>query len=74
MFAPQPGEQVMNDTELLTLDQLADRLHVRPRTVRAWVRQGRIPAVKLSPKVVRFDWEAVLTAIRDRAERREVTR
>ncbi len=58
----------MNDTELLTADQLAERLHLRPRTVQAWARQGRIPAVKLSPKVVRYNWQAVLAVLPDRIQ------
>ncbi|HTU19230.1 MAG TPA: helix-turn-helix domain-containing protein [Gemmataceae bacterium] len=56
----------MIDTELLTAIQLAERLNLRPSTVRVWARRGRIPAVRLSPKVVRFDWLAVLTALRGR--------
>jgi len=62
----------VNETELLTVDQLADRLHVRPRTVQAWARRGRIPAVKLSAKVVRFDWCAVLATLRNQANPQEV--
>lgn len=57
----------MNDSELLTADQLAERLRIRPRTVQVWARQGRIPAVKFSLKVVRFDWNAILAMLRDRA-------
>jgi excisionase family DNA binding protein len=53
----------VSETELLTVAQLAERLHLRPRTIQTWARQGRIPTVKLSPKVVRFSWPAVLTAI-----------
>jgi excisionase family DNA binding protein len=62
----------MSDAELLTTDQLADRLHLRPRTIQAWARQGRIPTVKLSAKVVRFDWTAVLAVLRERAKPRGV--
>jgi predicted site-specific integrase-resolvase len=61
----------MSDTELLTANQLAEHLQIRPRTVRLWARQGRIPTVRLSPKVVRFDWGAVLAALRDRAKSQE---
>jgi excisionase family DNA binding protein len=60
------------DTELLTVNQLAERLQVRPRTVQKWARSGRLPAVLLSPKVVRFDWAAVLAALRGRAKSQEV--
>jgi excisionase family DNA binding protein len=63
----------VSDAELLTVDQLAERLHIRPRTVKAWARLGRIPAIKPSPKVVRFNWLAVLAALSGQAERREVT-
>jgi excisionase family DNA binding protein len=62
----------VRNTELLTVNQLAERLHIRPRTVQTWVRQGRIPAIKLSSKVIRFDWNAVLTELREQAERGEV--
>jgi excisionase family DNA binding protein len=55
----------MNGQELLTVEQLADRLHLSPRTVQTWARQGRFPKVKLSAKVVRFDWSAVLAALRN---------
>src|SRR5262249_18036852 len=51
----EPGGQAVSATELLTVHQLAERLHIRPRTVQAWARKGRIPSVKLSAKVVRFD-------------------
>jgi excisionase family DNA binding protein len=55
----------MRDSELLTANQLAERLQIRPRTVQAWARKGRIPTVKLSAKVVRFDWEAVVASLCD---------
>ena len=49
--------------ELLTCGELAIRLRLKPETVRRWVRQKRVPAIRLSPKVVRFDWEAVRRAL-----------
>ena len=59
----------MSQDELLTPDQLARRLGVRPRTIREWARKGRVPAMRLSRKVVRFDWETVLSALRQQAAR-----
>lgn len=52
------------EAELLTLDQVAARLHIKPRTVQAWVRCGRIPAMHLTAKVVRFDWAAIMNALK----------
>jgi excisionase family DNA binding protein len=52
-----------NDKELLTAEQLATRLKVRPRTIKSWVRSGRIPVVRVSPKVIRFSWSDVLSAV-----------
>ncbi len=49
--------------ELLTAGELADRLAVRPGTIRAWVRAGKIPEVYVSPKVRRFDWASVVEMI-----------
>jgi excisionase family DNA binding protein len=63
----------MSNPELLTVAQLAERLQIRPRTVQAWARKRRIPAVRLSAKVIRFYWRQVLLAIQKRAERRKDT-
>ena len=54
----------MNDLELLTVRQIATRLGVAPRTVQEWARCGRIPAMRISAKVIRFDWQAVVAAVR----------
>lgn len=50
-------------TELLTARELAKRLRVSPETVRAWARRGSIPTLRLSPKVIRYNAEAVLAAL-----------
>jgi excisionase family DNA binding protein len=50
-------------TELLTTRELAKRLRVSPETVRDWARRGCIPTLRLSPKVIRFNAEAVLVAL-----------
>ena len=50
-------------TELLTTRELAKRLRVSPETVRGWARRGAIPVLRLSPKVIRYELEAVLAAL-----------
>ena len=51
-------------TELLTAAQLAERLQVRPSTVREWAKTGRIPEIWISAKVRRFDPTEVESALR----------
>lgn len=50
-------------SKLLTARELAKRLRVSPETVRAWARGGYIPAIRLSPKVIRYNADAVLAAL-----------
>ena len=45
--------------------QLGLRLGVRSETIRSWARQGRIPCIRITGKVIRFDWEDVLAALRE---------
>ena len=52
--------------ELLTADELADRLSIRPSTVIEWSRRGVIPRVTLSPKVLRYRFAAVVEALEKR--------
>jgi excisionase family DNA binding protein len=53
----------MPSDSLLTAEEMAEVLNVRPSTVLLWARRNRIPAVRLSPKVVRFNKSAVLAAV-----------
>jgi predicted site-specific integrase-resolvase len=50
-------------TDLLTRVKLAECLEVKPRTIEAWYRSGRIPGRKLSHKVVRFCLADVVAAL-----------
>lgn len=52
---------------LLTADELAKRLKVRPSTVRRWSQDGLIPCIRVTGKVVRFDEVDVERALRQRA-------
>lgn len=48
--------------QLLTAGELAARLGVAVSTVRRWAREHRIPSLRLSRKVVRYDIRAVENA------------
>jgi excisionase family DNA binding protein len=54
------------DNDLLTAEQLADRLGVKPCTVRQWLRAGRIPAKRLTPKVIRYSLDDVVASLQER--------
>jgi len=49
--------------EFLTAAELAERLRVQPETIRGWVRQGRIPVIRFSPRALRFDFDAVVKSL-----------
>ena len=42
-----------NEKRLLTIDEIAEFLHMNPMTVYSWVKDGKIPAFKIG-KVSRF--------------------
>ena len=46
--------------EILTLEECASWLGLRPRDLKAKVRAGRIPAIKLNQRVFRFHPRTVL--------------
>ncbi len=51
--------------ELLTAEEVGDRIRVSPETVREWARAGRIPAYRLTRKTIRFDLAEVLAVLRE---------
>lgn len=66
--------------EFLTARQLATLLQVSESTVRRLAREGRIPCVRLTPRLLRFNLKAVCRALdgasrtrprHDEEERRE---
>ncbi|MEX0642287.1 MAG: helix-turn-helix domain-containing protein [Pirellulales bacterium] len=54
--------------ELLTVGEIAERLRIRPATVRQWAREGLIPRVKINAKITRYDLADVLSALKSRTE------
>jgi excisionase family DNA binding protein len=53
--------------ELLDRYDMAERLGVSADTISKWARQGRIPAIRITRKVVRFDHEQITAALRRQA-------
>lgn len=54
--------------EFLTARQLASVLQVSESTVRRLAREGRIPCVRLTPRLLRFNLRSVCRALDDGGE------
>ncbi len=51
-------------SEYLTADELALVLRLSPDTVRDLARRGKIPSIRISRKIIRYDRSAVDEALR----------
>ena len=58
---------------LITAVDLGERIGVRASTIRSWARKGVIPVVRISHKVIRFDYEVVLEALQAANQQTEDT-
>ena len=56
---------------LESASEIGEKVGVAADTIRLWARRGWIPAVRISTKVVRFEWTAVLAALRERGAVRQ---
>ena len=59
--APPPSTETRE--EFLTARQLANVLQVSETTVRRLAQKGRIPAVRITPHIIRFHLKAVRDAL-----------
>ena len=50
-------------SQFLTAEELGVRLRLKADTIVAWAREDRIPAIRLSKKVLRFRLADVLAAL-----------
>ncbi|MBC7933458.1 MAG: helix-turn-helix domain-containing protein [Rubrivivax sp.] len=60
--------------EFLTARQLAAVLQVSESTVRRLAREGRIPSVRLTPRLIRFNPKAVYKALDGSSRPRQTRR
>lgn len=49
--------------QLVTAEEIAQELNVSPSTITEWGRQGKIPRVKISPKIIRYDKDNTLLVL-----------
>lgn len=59
-----------NVKEMMTATELAKLLRLQPDTIRVWTREGIIPAIRVTGKVIRFDFAEVERALRMRSDNR----
>ena len=57
-------ESSVSAPALLTITDLSKRLQLHPSTTRKLYRSGRIPGLKIGCRTLRFDFVAVLDALR----------
>ena len=60
-------------SDWMTSEDLAGRLKVKATTIKRWARAGAIPCIKLSGKVIRYDYEEVLSALKAKGAASETT-
>ncbi len=48
---------------LVTAERLAKELSVGIETIEDWGRSGKIPRIRISRKIIRYDKDAVFTAL-----------
>jgi excisionase family DNA binding protein len=53
---------------LVDAGTVAEAIGIRASTVRRWAKEGRIPAVRLSSRLIRFELDQVLAAM-DRSQK-----
>ena len=59
------SSQTQTTPNLIPLDVLAQRWHTRPATLRAWIRRGVLPAVKIGA-LLYFDADELAKAVESR--------
>jgi excisionase family DNA binding protein len=53
-------------TELISVQQLSEKINFAPRTIYRWINERRIPYVKMPGNGVRFDTQKIESWIENR--------
>ena len=59
---------VQASINLIRAAQAAEQIGIETRTLYQWVAAGRVPVVRLSPRTIRFDPEALQAWIDEHVE------
>lgn len=62
-MSDEPKKECERREDFLTSRQLAEVLQVSESTVRRLSREGRIPVVRLTPRLARYHLQAVMRAL-----------
>lgn len=57
------------NTTLVTTAEQAKNLRICTETLRRWTRDGKVPCVRLSARVIRYEPSAVLAALEAQANK-----
>jgi excisionase family DNA binding protein len=53
---------------IVTPQQMAEELGIRPSTLKSWAKDGLIPSIKPTRRTLRFNRERVLAALQGQSE------
>ena len=59
----------MSNKQLLTPVELAARLNVETSTILRWVKTGKIPALRVGARTIRFDQSLVEQTLQEQSSR-----
>jgi hypothetical protein len=54
---------LIDQENLVSSDEIASKIGVKPDTITMWARIGRVPSFRISKRVIRFSLPAVMSAL-----------
>lgn len=62
----------MKPHEYLSTREIAERLRVTPKTIRLWLKSGRLRGLRCTRRTIRLRWSDVLDKLREGERQRAV--